>query len=648
MFLKNGFLEGGIMTTEILMTSSNTQLTAIIKKVAAELGEEVRIVEAVMEDAVEKAKEIVKNEDLKIVISRSGTAEGIHKVVNVPVIRADSTPFDILRALLKARKLGSKIGLLQYENKNNIGVVKILEEALSCPIYYLTYRSLNEARIKIRYAADLGIEVIVCGGTRAVQWIAESGMKPVMIANSGQVIRDALQRAREIINFTKRERVQAENLKAIINSSEDGIIGLDPENRITIINPAVEKMFALKRSELIDCQVYDLPPKNPIRQIILGKSNNKELINIRGHLLVAHILPVNVDQEKIGAMLTFRDVTKIQQLEQKIRKELYQKGLIAKFCFDDIIADSNSMKSVIEKAKKFSQIDSTVLINGESGTGKELFAQSIHNASQRRDGPFVAINCAALPQNLLESELFGYEEGAFTGAKKGGKPGLFELAHGGTIFLDEIGKMSLDLQSRLLRVLQEREVMRLGGDKIIPVDIRIIAASNENLWLAVKEKIFRNDFFFRLNVLNLAIPPLRKRKEDIPVLIDFYIKSFNQKFNKNISNIPLEMRHMFTSYNWPGNVRELENIIERYVILAEENKDNQLILNNLLDEVANNDIRDSDFTYDDTRIIVDIDTMEEMEKQILKKLLEKVKNKSDLAMLLDISRATLWKRLRNL
>ncbi|MCX7781786.1 MAG: sigma 54-interacting transcriptional regulator, partial [Negativicutes bacterium] len=218
-------------------------------------------------------------------------------------------------------------------------------------------------------------------------------------------------------------------------------------------------------------------------------------------------------------------------------------------------------------AELYAATDSAILIQGESGTGKELFAQSIHNASKRKNGPFVAVNCAAIPEQLLESELFGYEGGAFTGARKEGKQGLFELAHNGTIFLDEIGEIAKSLQARLLRVLQEKEIMRVGGDKIIPINIRIISATNQDLKLRTEQGAFREDLFYRLNVFNIVLPPLRERKEDIAILA----RNFLQKFAGNLPDYdqPVsELMPLLTSYDWPGNIRELSNFMERLAMLA--------------------------------------------------------------------------------
>ncbi|TYP51326.1 sigma 54-interacting transcriptional regulator [Thermosediminibacter litoriperuensis] len=246
-------------------------------------------------------------------------------------------------------------------------------------------------------------------------------------------------------------------------------------------------------------------------------------------------------------------------------------GLTAVYEFEDIVGESRAIKKAKETAKKIASCDSTVLIYGESGTGKELFAQAIHNASRRRDGPFVPVNFAALPSNLLESELFGYEEGAFTGAKKGGKPGLFEKAGGGTIFLDEIGDAPPDFQVRLLRVLQDKRIIRVGGLKVIPVDVRVIAATNKDLWKKVKEGSFRQDLYYRLSVLPLLIPPLRERKEDILILLGFYLKRYTGARITNVYDFFEEdTLDYLLSYGWPGNVRELVNLVEYLVSVKDE------------------------------------------------------------------------------
>ena len=241
------------------------------------------------------------------------------------------------------------------------------------------------------------------------------------------------------------------------------------------------------------------------------------------------------------------------------------KGHVAKYNFDDIIGDSLQITKIKDIAKKMSKTNAAVLITGESGTGKELFAHSIHNYSERKDSPFVVINCAAIPENLLESELFGYEEGAFTGAKKGGKIGLFEFAHMGTLFLDEIEGMSPSLQIKLLRVIQEKEIMKIGGDKVIKIDVRLIAATNENLKSLMKEGKFRKDLYYRINTLPIIIPPLRERKEDISLLMNKFIKEIGGEFI-----FSKRAKEAFDFYNWEGNIREMKNYAEFFSYLDKE------------------------------------------------------------------------------
>jgi transcriptional regulator with PAS, ATPase and Fis domain len=267
----------------------------------------------------------------------------------------------------------------------------------------------------------------------------------------------------------------------------------------------------------------------------------------------------------LGVVSTYTDVTEIQRLEQNIRKQLNDKGFVAKYSFADILTNNPPMQKIKQLAEMYATTDYAILIEGESGTGKELFAQSIHNASKRAKGPFVAVNCAAIPENLLESELFGYETGAFTGARKEGRSGLFEMASGGTIFLDEIGELPLQLQTRLLRVLQEKEIMRVGGSKIIPVDIRIISATNKNLrWMREKSN-FRQDLYYRLNVLNVSVPPLRARHGDIgPICLQFYKKN-NLAIDMDVFR---QLLVYMERYSWPGNVRELQNIAQRVAFLS--------------------------------------------------------------------------------
>ncbi|MDN5347683.1 MAG: hypothetical protein PWP65_1247, partial [Clostridia bacterium] len=400
--------------------------------------------------------------------------------------------------------------------------------------------------------------------------------------------------------------------------------------------------------------ISDIIPSLKVADVLQsGSVKLNQLQLIKDKQIIANIIPINVGGEITGAVITFEDVTTIQKTEQQIRRKLYSKGMVAKFNFKDIIGKSKAIQDTIEVAKNFGQTDSTVLITGETGTGKELFAQSIHNISKRKENPFVAINCAAFPETLLESELFGYEEGAFTGAKKGGKPGLFEMAHTGTIFLDEIGEISPTLQARLLRVLQEKEVMRIGGDKIIPINVRIIAATNKDLKKAVKEGAFREDLFYRLNVLQLKIPPLRDRKEDIPLLIKHFLMIKEPGLIPKLESFIPEICSLTKDYTWPGNVREVENLVERIIALNKQldiSKNHNWLLKAIIDEQIGLCPQDNlkSLPAKKPNQTLDIE-VEQAERAAILKTLEQCKgNKTKAAKQLGISRSTLWRKLREI
>jgi len=356
---------------------------------------------------------------------------------------------------------------------------------------------------------------------------------------------------RGIKNQYKEIIIKNEQLDTILNLSNDGILLINNDNIIELYNKTFTNMFKISNNitgtsieKIFKKDVIDFLKKTPLKDELLEYQN--KFINVKKTI-------TEYMGEKTGYLFNFQEVTYIKQLEQNLSKKLAEKGQIARYTFYDITTKSANMKECITLAKKIANSDLTVLITGESGTGKELIAQSIHNASKRQNQPFIAINCAALPESLLESELFGYEGGSFTGALKEGKAGLFEQAHNGTIFLDEIGDMPLSLQARLLRVIQERQVMRIGSPKVINVNIRIIGATNKNLFEMVQKGKFRDDLYYRLNVLPIYVPPLRNRKEDIMLLLETLIDK-----NKKLIFTD-EAKNLLLNYDWPGNVRELQN-----------------------------------------------------------------------------------------
>ncbi len=371
-------------------------------------------------------------------------------------------------------------------------------------------------------------------------------------------------------------------LESILESLQEGIVVVDKAGYITMMNKAYGEFLALDTNAVVGKHVADVIPNTRMHFVAQeGKAEVTDIQKIQNNTCVVTRIPIVKDGEVIGAVgnVVFKDIKELKSLAGKIRKleselEYYKEELYkaygGKYTFDNIVGNSDKMKWLREVAAKAARGTSTVLILGESGTGKELFAHAVHNASQRRHGPFIKVNCAALPEQLLEAELFGYEEGAFTGARKGGKPGKFELANGGTIFLDEIGEMPLAMQVKLLRVLQERELERLGGTKTTKLDIRIIAATNRDLETMIADNQFRQDLYYRLNIFTLNIPPLRDRIEDIPVLCEMLLNKINNQVEHWVEGITPEALALLMQYNWPGNVRELENVLERTINLMDD------------------------------------------------------------------------------
>ncbi len=364
-------------------------------------------------------------------------------------------------------------------------------------------------------------------------------------------------------NTLKKAKLCESYLAILLDIVNKGVLGIDSSGSIKIFNNLARTLLKFNGITMIRSNAFELFPFIPFKEVLERKQIVKDMVlpYEDTHLIVS-IAPMAHSGKVVGAIATLKKYTDAEKEQDSIRAQIMDKGHTAKHNFNDIISVSKEMDRCKSIAKIMASSDSSVLITGETGTGKEMFAQSIHNCSPRRNQPFVALNCGALPESLMESELFGYEEGSFTGAKKGGKQGLFELAHNGTIFLDEIAEMPPYLQLKLLRVIQEREIMRIGGDRIIKINIRIIAATNQNLKKAVEEQRFRDDLYYRLNVLPLNIPPLRHRKDDILPLFNFFKEKLKGRFT-----LSEDAKEIIKNYNWNGNTRELRNVVEYLTFL---------------------------------------------------------------------------------
>lgn len=437
-------------------------------------------------------------------------------------------------------------------------------------------------------------------------------------------------------------------LNTILETVYDGIVVVDKDGVVTMLSKTYAEFLRVNREEVIGKHVTEVIENT--RMHIVAKTGVPEYADmqkIRGIPMIASRIPMIKDGKVVGAVgkVLFRNVSELNGLYKKIsimEKELEQyKGEFkrvnkARYSFDNIKGNSRQMQELKAFCVKAAASDSNVLLLGESGTGKELFAHAIHNASKRAYAPFVKVNCAAIPQELLESELFGYEGGAFTGAKREGKLGKFAAAHGGTIFLDEIGDMPLPMQAKLLRVLQEKEIERVGAVSVEKVDVRIIAATNKDLKKLMEEGKYRSDLFYRLNVLNVSIPALRERKEDIPAIVNSLVEKISSNMEKYIERVSEKAMEYLKSYDWPGNVRELENVLERAISIIEK------------DTVIRSEHLPS--TLLGINIGKPMDSLEEIlnstERQaILNALMAEKGNKTKAAKLLCISRTNLYEKM---
>jgi PAS domain S-box-containing protein len=355
-------------------------------------------------------------------------------------------------------------------------------------------------------------------------------------------------------------------LEVLMGSLDEGVAYVDRSGTVVVCNRSAQELLGLSEKTLKGKDLSAVLGREPIHGTLSSGIGNHGIAEVGSRKLSISTIPVKKQDEVSGAICVIRDISAVNQLEREIAKSL-QSGHVARYTAEDILGDSAAAKKLVERIRKIAETDLTVLIAGESGVGKEVAAQAIHNLSSRRNGPFVAVNFAALPESLAESELFGYEEGAFTGARRGGRRGYFEEAHKGTIFLDEIGDSSPTAQASLLRVLQEKRIMRVGGSRVVPLDFRVIAATNRSLVEMVAQGKFRRDLYYRLNVLNLAIPPLRERREDIPRLLYHFLSRWGVR-----PNLDPEVLQVLVDHPWPGNVRELESVAANLALVLQSGR----------------------------------------------------------------------------
>lgn len=570
-----------------------------------------------------------------------------------PTIRVHISGYDIIRSVYECRE--------KYHPKKIAicGLDESLSEAASvCKILgveanvYAPVRNQDLPQV-LNKAIEDGCDALVSGYS-ANLLAGKMGLNSVVIQTGAAALSQAMDEAIYTVERIRHERVISQMYKTIIYSSDAGLLYVDREGIIRVRNHVARQMngnvsimgkplkMVISWLEPLFCSVM----KN-------GKVETR-LISIPGTKITVSVKcsPVIANNELSGVVFNLTDVTQIQELESQIRRKLSERGLKARYTFDQIIHKSKEIDRVIQLAGRYAASDSNVIIIGETGTGKELFAQSIHNASKRKNGPFVAVNCAALPENLLESELFGYVEGAFTGTSKGGKMGLFEQAHGGTLFLDEVGEISMAIQTKLLRVLQERQVRRIGDNKVINVDVRIISATNKSIRKMADVGQFRRDLVYRLDVLRLFLPPLREREADVELLFVNQLQGMAKRNGQLPVKIEAGVFPLLCQYPFFGNIRELRNIAERVFVLHEGDIINAHDVHEAL-YPADLDMDPSFAISTGTGLAELTETQEQNSENFLgeeERLRQALKisggNKGKAAKLLGIDRSTLWRRMK--
>ncbi|WP_460419192.1 propionate catabolism operon regulatory protein PrpR [Pseudomonas sp. microsymbiont 2] len=557
------------LITHLRLPDGLSRMARIVEQVIPDYYGRARIeiVETTVSKLLDAGHALEAREDVDVIICSGATSEYLRRHISTAILSIRMGEYDLIRALDLARARTTKVGIVSFQQVHP--ELQAMSSLFTVDIRQVTYSSYEGARQQVHRLVDDGYRVVV-GSSTAVE-IAEAAGAQGILALNADTVRRALEDALAICRSRQQSLVQQQRLNAVLRNLSDGVIAVDAEGTVQSLNPRMATLLDISG---------DWARGRPLNEVVPGldfgnvhfsdDAEESRILKIGGRTLVVNVTPIIENGRPDGLVITCQETNAIQRAERRIRSQVKPRQFTARYRFEQMLGEAPGFRVMLDLAQRYANADATVLVHGESGTGKELLAQSMHNASPRQAGPFVAINCAAFPESLLESELFGHEEGAFTGSRKGGKAGLIENAHTGTLFLDEIGDMPVTLQTRLLRVLQEREVLRLGAAEPTPVDIRVIAATHRDLRARVREGEFREDLYYRLNILRLAIPPLRERPEDIPMLAQSLLARLSPRTPTNAASHALLDRLMpyLQRHSWPGNIRELENIVERAVLSA--------------------------------------------------------------------------------
>jgi propionate catabolism operon transcriptional regulator len=615
-------------------------LTRVVQSVLPEyVGRaDIEVIDEVFEQANLAAQQRERDGLADVFISAGANASILKSTLSTPVAAIKVSGYDILVALLKARQSSERVGLVTY--RDTVRELASVKALLNLQIEQLAYQTADEARDCFMSLAAAGHTVIV--GSSVVVELAEQHGITGILTYSATAVRLALDDALDLARVSRLEAARHERLNSVLQHLQEAVLATDETGRITAVNPPMERLLDISVSEATGKLLSGIALPLSLRAVLeSGRDEIAQVIEFNHQAFIANRIAIRERGGLAGAVLTLYDARNIRKADTRLRVAARSRKPVARYYFEQIAGTSTVVARARKLARSYAATDSTVLLTGESGTGKELFAQAMHNASRRSAKPFVAINCAAFPEPLLESELFGYEEGAFTGARKGGKAGLFEVAHTGTVFLDEVGDMPLTLQTRLLRVLQEKEVVRLGSTDTIPIDVRIISATHQHLLSRVRLRQFREDLYYRLNILNLHLPPLRERAEDVPILATQLLQAALRRLSSPLrAAVVVEgIEPLLCRYAWPGNVRELENVMERLAVFLSASPDERAI--------DRDELRMTLPELFDTGEAAGETPRASLADQAIHDTLAAVKgNRHEAAKRLGISRTTLWRRLR--
>jgi transcriptional regulator with PAS, ATPase and Fis domain len=600
-------------------------------------------------------------EGAEVLISRRATGDILRSSVKTPVLSLPFSDIENLRSLNASCKPGMRILVPAYKHRTPI--LGLLGKVLGVVIFQKIYSTELELRHLVMSAARGSVDC-VAGGHATELLAGERGFPYVALPPSKEQIYNILDSARDVARSNREKEQLLSESECIMNAMTEGLVSIDAMGNIVSLNERARSFFRNgSAGDMIGASFIPYLGENTFARMTRQQSRvtSEYIVEIDKKIFVVHMTRLHTKHDAGRMLLTLRKQQDVLRQSQAINISA-SSGFVAGGRFEHLIYKDERMKNTMELCKTYAKSNATVLIIGETGTGKEILAQGIHNHSPRSNMPFVSVNCAELPESLLESELFGYEEGAFTGSRKGGKAGLFELADRGTIFLDEVCSSSASTQAKLLRVMQEKELMRIGGTRKIYVNVRVIATSGRELWRIVLENGFRKDLFFRLNVMNVRIPPLRERMDDLDVLLPHFFRYFSEKDKCPLPRLDAKQTALLKRYAWPGNVRQLRNFAERFVLHSMFMSEPFPFIYNELLELSPDD-RKADQSASETREDDGKTPWKEDKKTLfplpenrwiilddphaLRKLMEAARySKKEAAGLLGVSRSTLWRKLK--